>query len=261
MPDAELAFSPGQRIWTSSAFSEQAVKAFLASAEYKSRPEDMPLSDPKASATDRQEIIRRLHFKEWIDHWCLVRTANEAAQRTLWNEHTAGSEYCAYGPPLINTFTYGNLYGGRYYGWDARLMAESLRLIDVFKMETYPHDFGRPLASYTPSIAQTKMAFPTAGCGWEMYGAQGYVIDNRTAEGRAPNGLGYPSREFLAHQVAEQTLGPWYFADNQFHPAGHTHIAPQTGQWTQEMLFGMIDGLRVSLDVESLVPVLSLIHI
>lgn len=257
VPDAKLTFSPGYRIWRSDSFSEQAVAAFLASEEYKPQPDDKPLSDPKASASDRQQIIRQLHFKEWIDHWCRVRTANEAAQRTLWNEHTASAEYCAYGPPLINTFTYGNLYGGRYYGWDARLMADSLRLIDVFKMETYPHDFGRPLASYTPSIAQTKLAFPKAGCGWEMYGAQGYVIDNRTAEGRAPNGLGYPSREFLAHQVAEQTLGPWYFADNDLHPAGHTHIAPQTGQWTQEMLFGMIDGLRASLDVESLVPVRS----
>jgi len=257
IPDASLAFSPEQRIWTSSAFSEQAVQAFLASEKYHERPEDMPLSDPKATAADRQQIIRRSHFKEWIDHWCPVRTANEAAQRTLWNEHAAGSEYCAYGPPLINTFTYGNLYGGRYYGWDARLMADSLRLIDVFKMETYPHDFGRPQASYTPSIAQTKMAFPTAGCGWEMYGAQGYVIDHRTAEGRAPNGLGYPSRAFQAHQATEQSLGPWYFADKALHPAGHTHIAPQTGQWTQEMLFGMIDGLRAAVDVETLVPVRS----
>jgi len=257
IPDAPLAFLPDKRMWTSTAFSEQAVQAFLASDEYQLRPEDMPLSDPKATAADRQQIIRRSHFKEWIDHWCRVRTANEAVQRTLWNEHAAGSEYCDYGPPLINTFTYGNLYGGRYYGWDARLMAESPRLIDVFKMETYPHDFGRPPASYTPSIALTKMAFPTAGCGWEMYGAQGYVIDNRTAEGRAPNGLGYPSRSFLAHQVAEQTLGPWYFRDNTLHPAGHTHIAPQTGQWTQEMLLGMIDGLRAAADVETLVPVRS----
>jgi hypothetical protein len=213
------------------------------------------LRDPKTPPADRQRIIRRSHFKEWIDHWCRVRTDNEAAQRTLWNEHAAGSEYCSYGPPLINTFYYGNLYGGRYYGWDARLVAESLRLIDIFKMETYPHDFGRQPASYTPSIAQTKMAFPKADCGWEMYGAQGYVIDNRTAEGRAPNGLGYPSRNFLAHQVAEQTLGPWYFADDALHPAGHTHIAPQTGQWTQEMLRGMIDGLRAAADLKKLAPV------
>ena len=255
VPDAKLAFSPGQRIWTSSSFSEQAVQAFLAAAEYKPRPEDMPLSDPKATAAERQRIIRQSHFKEWIDHWCLVRTANEAAQRTARNQHAPGSEYSSYGPPLINTFYYGNLYGGRYYGWDARLVAESLRLIDVFKMETYPHDFGRQPASYTPSIALTKMAFPTAGCGWEMYGAQGYVIDNRTAEGRAPNGLGYPSRNFNAHQVAEQSLGPWYFAGNELHPAGHTHIAPQTGQWTQEMLLGTIDGLRVAADVKSLDPV------
>jgi len=173
----------------------------------------------------------------------------------VWNEYAAGNEYIAYGPPLINTFYYGNLYGGRYYGWDARLVADSLRLIDVFKMETYPHDFGRQHASYTPSIAQTKMAFPKAGCGWEMYGAQGYVIDNRTAEGRAPNGLGYPSRNFNAHQVAEQTLGPWYFADDGLHPAGHTDIIPQMGQWTQEMLLGTIDGLRAAADVKTLTPV------
>jgi hypothetical protein len=257
VPDAKLAFSPGYRIWTSSSFSEQAVQAFLASKDYQPHPGDATLRDPKTTAEDRQRIIRQSHFKEWIDHWCRVRTSNEAAQRTLWNEHAAGSEYCSYGPPLINTFYYGNLYGGRYYGWDARLVAESLRLIDVFKMETYPHDFGRQPASYTPSIAQTKMMFPTAGCGWEIYGAQGYVIDNRTAEARAPNGLGYPSRNFNAHQVAEQTLGPWYFADDAMHPAGHTHIAPQTGSWTQEMLLGMIDGLRASADVKSLVPVRS----
>ena len=257
VPDAKLAFSPGYRIWRSDSFSEQAVQAFLTSKEYQPQPDDAALRDPKATAADRQRIIRQSHFKEWIDHWCRVRTDNEAAQRTLWNEHTGGSEYIAYGPPLINTFSYGNLYGGRYYGWDARLIAESLRLIDVFKMETYPHDFGRQPASYTPSIAQTKMAFPKAGCGWEMYGAQGYVIDNRTAEGRAPNGLGFPSRNFLAHQVAEQTLGPWYFADDALHPAGHTHIAPQTGQWTQEMLFGMIDGLRAAADIKSLTPVRS----
>jgi hypothetical protein len=257
VPDAKLAFSPGYRIWRSDSFSDQAVQAFLASKEYQPQPDDAALRDPKTTATDRQRIIRQSHFKEWIDHWCRVRTDNEAAQRTLWNEHTGGSEYCSYGPPLINTFSYGNLYGGRYYGWDARLIAESLRMIDVFKMETYPHDFGRQPASYTPSIAQTKMAFPKAGCGWEMYGAQGYVIDNRTAEGRTPNGLGYPSRNFLAHQVAEQTLGPWYFADDALHPAGHTHIAPQTGQWTQEMLFGMIDGLREAADIKSLTPVRS----
>ncbi len=257
VPDAKLAFSPGYRIWRSDSFSDQAVQAFLASKEYQPQPDDAALRAPKTTATDRQRIIRQSHFKEWIDHWCRVRTDNEAAQRTLWNEHTGGSEYCSYGPPLINTFSYGNLYGGRYYGWDARLIAESLRMIDVFKMETYPHDFGRQPASYTPSIAQTKMAFPKAGCGWEMYGAQGYVIDNRTAEGRTPNGLGYPSRNFLAHQVAEQTLGPWYFADDALHPAGHTHIAPQTGQWTQEMLFGMIDGLREAADIKSLTPVRS----
>ena len=255
VPDAKPAFSPGYRIWRSDSFSEQAVLAFLVSKEYQPQADDVALRDPKTTPEDRQKIIRQSHFKEWIDHWCRVRTDNEAAQRALWNEHAAGSEYCSYGPPLINTFYYGNLYGGRYYGWDARLIAGSLRLIDVFKMETYPHDFGRQPASYTPSIAQTKMAFPKAGCGWEMYGAQGYVIDNRTAEGRAPNGLGYPSRNFLAHQVAEQTLGPWYFADDALHPAGHTHIAPQTGQWTQEMLRGMIDGLRAAADLKKLAPV------
>ena len=257
LPDAKLAFSPGYRIWRSDSFSEQAVQAFLASKEYRPQPEDAALRDPKTPAADRQRIIRQSHFKEWLDHWCRVRTDNDAKQRTVWNEHAAGSEYIAYGPPLINTFYYGNLYGGRYYGWDARLIAESLRLIDVFKMETYPHDFGRQHASYTPSIAQTKMAFPKADCGWEMYGAQGYVIDNRTAEGRAPNGLGYPSRNFQAHQVAEQTLGPWYFADGGLHPAGHTHIIPQTGPWTQEMLRGMIDGLRAAADVKTLTPVRS----
>jgi hypothetical protein len=257
VPDVKLPFSPEPRIWRSDSFTEQAVQAFLGSKEYQPQPDDATLRDPKATAEDRQKIIRRAHFKEWIDHSCRVRTDNDAAQRTMWNKHAAGSEYCSYGPPLINTFYYGNLYGSRYYGWDARLVASSLRLIDVFKMETYPHDFGRQPASYTPSIAQTKMAFPKAGCGWEMYGAQGYVIDNRTAEGRAPNGLGYPSRNFLAHQVAEQTLGPWYFADDALHPAGHTHIAPQTGQWTQEMLFGMIDGLRAAVDIKSLTPVRS----
>ena len=257
LPDAQQAFSPGYRIWISNSFSDEALEAFLASKEYQPQPGDEPLREPKTTAVDRQRIIRRSHFKEWIDHWCRVRTDNEAAQRRVWDEYTDGSEYCAYGPALINTFYYGNLYSGRYYGWDARLVNDSLRLIDVFKMETYPHDFGRQPASYTPSIAQTKMAFPTAGCGWEMYGAGGYVIDNRTAEGRGPNGLGYPSPNFLAHQVAEQTLGPWYFADNALHPAGHTHIAPQTGPWTQEMLLGVIDGLRAAADVKSLVPVRS----
>ncbi len=257
LPDVKLAFSPGQRIWTSESFSDPALQSFLASKEYQPQPDDAALRDPKATPADRQRIIRQSHFKEWIDHWCRVRTDNEAAQRTAWNKHAAGSEYISYGPPLINTFSYGNLYGGRYYGWDARMVAESLRLIDIFKMETYPHDFGRQPASYTPSIAQTKMAFPKAGCGWEMYGAQGYVIDNRTAEGRAPHGLGYPSRNFQAHQVAEQTLGPWYFADGGLHPAGNTHIFPQMGQWTQEMLRGMIDGLRAAVDVKTLTPVRS----
>ena len=52
-----------------------------------------------------------------------------------------------------------------------------------------------------------------------------------------------------------QTLGPWYFADDALHPAGHTHIAPQTGQWTQEMLRGMIDGLRAAADLKKLASV------
>jgi len=255
LPDAKLAFFPGQRIWTSGEFSDKAVQAFLASREYRAQPEDAPLRDPKTPASERQRIIRQSHFKEWVDHWCRVRTDNEARQRRIWNTVAGGNEYCAYGPPLINTFYYGNLYGGRYYGWDARLMADSLRLIDVFKMETYPHDFGRQPASYTPSIALTKLGVPTADCGWEMYGAQGYVIDNRTAEGRAPHGLGYPSRNFLAHQVVEQSLGPWYLAGDRLQPAGHTHIAPQSGQWTQEMLLGVIDGLRAAADVEEFVPV------
>lgn len=255
IPDAKLALSAGYRIWTSGSFSEKTVQAFLASPEYHARPEDAPLRDPKATAEERQRIIRQSHFKEWIDYWCPVKTANDAAQRTLWNQHVPGLEYSSYGPPLINTFYYGNLYGARYYGWDARLMANSLRLIDVFTMETYPHDFGRQPASYTPSIALTKMGFPTVGCGWEMYGAQGYVIDSRTADGRAPNGLGYPSRNFNAHQAAEQSLGPWYFDGKAFHPAGHTHIKPQTGPWTHEMLLGMVDGLRAAADVTNLVPV------
>ena len=257
LPNAKLVFFPGKRIWTSDCFSDKAVEGFLASPHYQPQADDAALKNPRTSEAERQRIIRQSHFKQWVDLWCPARTANESAQRAVWNEHANGFEYCAYGPPLINTFYYGNLYGGRYYGWDARLVQKSLLLFDVFKMETYPHDFGRQPASYTPSIAQTKMAFPKAGCGWEMYGAQGYVIDHRTAEGRAPNGLGYPSRNFLAHQVAEQTLGPWYFADDALHPAGHTHIAPQMGPWTQEMLLGMIDGLRAAADVTEMVPVRS----
>jgi hypothetical protein len=254
IPKAEQAFDGGYRLWATAAFSERAVQDFVVSKAYREQPGDAVLRDPKATNEDRQRAILKRHFQAWIDHWCQVHTANDAARRTIWEQHAGGNEFRSYGPPLINTFHYGNLYGGRYYGFDARQATPGKRLVDVYTMETYPHDFGREHASYTPSIALTKMGLPTAGCGWEIYGAGGYVIDNRTALGRPPHGLGYPSRNFIAHHVTELRLGPWYFDGRAFQPAGHTHIQPTLGNWTRQMLFGMIDGLRVSADVANLTP-------
>lgn len=79
--------------------------------------------------------------------------------------------------------------------------------------------------------------------------------DYRTFEGRPPHGLHYPSRNAMAHQVAEWSMASWYFDGKSLHPAGNTHMRPQMGEWTQEMLLGMIDGLRAAADLTNLVPV------
>ncbi|MEI7932824.1 MAG: hypothetical protein WCI21_07195, partial [Alphaproteobacteria bacterium] len=235
-----------------------AVQAFLESGEYRPRPGDEPLRDPKTPESENERIIKQAHFKEWIDHWCAVRAANEAAERANWDKYAPGRAFhYGYGPPLINSYYYGNLYNARYYGWDARMVKKLGRWADSYQMEAYAYDFGREPESYTPSIALTKLAIPELGCRWELYGAGGYVDDYRTNEGCAPHGLHYPSRNFMAHHTAEMTLAPWYFDGKAFHPAGNTHMAPGFGEFTKELLIGMVDGLRAAGDVKSFAPVRS----
>ncbi|MCF7855641.1 MAG: hypothetical protein K9N51_12640 [Candidatus Pacebacteria bacterium] len=250
------AYPSGGRLWLPrTARDLEVVQGFVNSSFYRPKPGDNVLTDPEADPLARWRTIVSRHLKPWVDYWSTVRTAKDAALRQVVDAHQPDLELAAYGPPLINTFQYGNLYCAKYYGWDYRLKQDARRLIDTWQMETYAHNFARPPESYTPSIALTKMSLPELGCRWEIYGAYASVADHRDEAGQPPHGFNWPGPRFMTHQVTELMLAPWYIKDGTFAQAGNTHIGPGLEKYTQAMFRGFVNGMRNARQAEAVAPV------
>ena len=247
---------PDKRLWRQVAANPESIKAFLASRYYHERPEDSVLRDPKADRAERWQVLTRHHLKEWADYWSELWAARDAALRKAIDAVKPGLVTSSYGPRLISSYQYGNLYCGKYYGWDWKRRVGRAHLINTWQVETYAREFGRPSMTYTPSLALTKMSLPEVDCKWELYGSVGGVEDSRLAFGRPPHGLSVPSRDGVANHTVEMSLAPWYF-DGQFRPASGSHLAPWVGHFTQQQLFGLIDGMRIFHESEAVRPVRS----
>ena len=247
---------PDKRLWRRMAAKPESTKAFLASDYYNEHPDDTVLRDPEADEMQRWQTLTRHHLKGWADYWSELWADRDVAVREAIDAVNPDLVTGSYGPRLISSFHYGNLYCGKYYGWDWRRRVGRPHLINTWQVETYAREFGRASMSYTPSLALAKMGLPEIDYKWEIYGSVGGVEDSRLAFGRPPHGLSVPNRDAVANHSVELSLAPWYFADG-FEAAGGTHLAPWVGHFTQEQVFGLIDGMRVFHEAEAVRPVRS----
>jgi len=245
---------PDKRLWRLLAADVKSIETFIASSYYTAHPQDGVLRDPEAGADQRWQHLTRHHLKPWCDYWS-ERTAERDIQiRDALDAIKPGLITSLYGPRLISSYHYGNLYCGKYYGWDWQRRIGRPHLINTWQVETYAREFGRPSMTYTPSLALTEMSLPQVDCQWELYGSVGGVEDSRLAQGRPPHGLSVPTREAVANHATELSLGPWYF-DGVFHVAGGTHLAPWVGHFTQPQVFGLVDAMRIFEESKAIRPV------
>ncbi|MBT3374290.1 MAG: hypothetical protein HN742_22865 [Lentisphaerae bacterium] len=245
---------PKRRLWREDAANADSVKAFLASSHYRKHAEDAVLRDPEAAQEHKWQVLTRHHLKEWADCWSALWAERDVALRKAMGAVKPGLVTSSYGPPLISSFQYGNIYCGKYYGWDWKRRVGRPHLVTVWKVETYAREFARPSMSYTPSLALTKMSLPEINCQWELYGSLGGVEDSRMAFGRPPHGLCVPNRDAVANHATELSLAPWFF-DGDFKPGSGTHLTPWVGHFTQNQVFGLIDGMRMFHEAQGARPV------
>jgi len=248
---------PDKRLWRRAAARPDCIAAFRRSEHYRVHPGDRVWDDPKSNDDLRWKQLVSHHLKAWCDYWSVQFARYDRQFRAAIDKTFPGLDTASYGPRLISSYQYGNLYCGKYYGWDWKRRTDARdRLMTEWQVETYAHEFGRPSMTYAPSLALTKMSIPSLKLRWEMYGAMGGVEDHRLKMGRPPFGLNLPTRDLIANHTVELALGPWYF-DGTFKRGSGTHYAPHVGQFIQFQLFGMLDGLRVDLESAAVRPVRS----